>query len=890
MNKRTVGILPVFVLYAQALCAEMHTVPLFASAGDPVVQGFVRVVNLSDQSGPVTVSAYTDSGALWGETSFRIAGNAVYAFNSDDLEYGNTGKGITGIGVGDSDWHLKLASELPITVTAYLRTADGFLTAMNRTVERNPDGIYRVMTFNPGSNTRQVSRLLLVNPSETDVTVTVRGIDDKGEEDDRPVTVMLADNEAKTLTARQLEDMGLGDGAGKWRLTVTASEPVTVMSLLKSATGHLTNLSSAPEAEMEGHIVSPDNSFFERPGTLIPLFTATDPFNQSFARIINRSDATGTVTVKAADDSGVVRGQFTLPIGAKQVLHFNSDDLENGSARKGITGVGDGDGDWRLTVVSRRAGIKPLPVDILQSLDLQVLTYMRTQDGFLTMMHDSVYDLGHHQVPVFNPGSNMRQESVLRVINTADTMTTVTIRGFDDAGNEGDRPVTVTLRGKEATTLTARQLEESGFGDGAGKWRLLVTADNPVGVVSIMRTVTGHLTNLSYLPETARIIANTLSASFTYEEDRGTPFGIRFNAGSSTGDIARYDWDFGEKSELVENTLGTGETPFFAYDGGYSYGRTRGGIYGYEGRYPHNDTYTATLTVTDRDGTTATRAKKVRVTNTLPFPGLRNLIGRINDHGGHRGKLVISELEVGEEFENSHAKQTVYVSMKEQGVPKENIFVHGPGVTDWRILALNGILTHPANASLRDETLVVNRSVLPAFHTYHSDPIAEHNILFVAPTGNVDRYYANECDPKNKPPDRDLWRPDHSFHSCEGSDDSAYRGAMQAIATGKALFATAADLRQDGSVEPYGGVIMCGDTKEYCFAVPETHGNVTSKSTAELSAAMFHLFQLYEDAEEAVRALKRCTRDVGEPGIDREFGNGIVDFRCVEAMRPVVDR
>ena len=677
------------------------------------------------------------------------------------------------------------------------------------------------------------------------------------------------------------------------------------MSLLKSATGHLTNLSSAPEAEMEDII---PYEFFQaagESGDVIPLFTAPDSFAQSFARIINRSDGAGTVIVEATDDSGVVRGTFRVPIGAKQVLHFNSDDLENGSIRKGITGVGDGVGDWRLTVRSERTGIRSFEDEHLQSLDLQVLTYMRTQDGFLTMMHDLVYDLGHHQVPVFNPGSNMRQESVLRVISAlterigrdgfliepaADTMTTVTIRGFDDAGNEGDRPVTVTLRGKEATTLTARQLEESGFGDGAGKWRLLVTADNPVGVVSIMRTVTGHLTNLSYLPETARIIANTLSASFTYEEDRGTPFGIRFNADSSTGDIVRYDWDFGKKSELVENTPGTGETPFFAYDGGYSYGRTRGGIYGYEGRYPHNDTYTATLTVTDRDGTTATRVKKVRVTNTLFFPGLRDLIGRINDHGGHRGKLVISELEVGEEFENSHAKQTVYVSMKEQGVPKENIFVHGPGVTNWRILGPFGILTHPANASLRDETLVVNQSVLPAFYAYDSDPIAEHNIIFVAPTGNVDRTYENECDSKNKPPDRDMWRPDHSFHSCEGRDDSVYRGAMQAIATGKVLFATSADLRQDGSVEPYGGVIMCGDTKEYCFAVPRTRGNVTSKSTAELSAAMFHLFQLYEDAEEAVRALKRCTRDVGEPGIDREFGNGIVDFRCVEAARPMVDR
>ena len=342
-------------------------------------------------------------------------------------------------------------------------------------------------------------------------------------------------------------------------------------------------------------------------------------------------------------------------------------------------------------------------------------------------------------------------------------------------------------------------------------------------------------------------------------------------------------------SRWVENTPGTGKTPFFAYDGTWSFVETRSDIYGYEGRYPHTDTYTATLTVTDRAGSTATRTKKVRVTNTPTFPGLRDLIGHINDHGGHRGKLVISEMEVGEVFADSHAEQTVYVSMKEEGAPKENILVHGPGVTDRRRLALRGILTHPANASLRAETLVVNRSIFPAFQTYHRDPIAEHNIVFVAPTGNVDRYGQNECDPEDMP-DRDLWHPDHSFHSCKGNGDSIYRGAMDAITTGKALFATSADLRQDGSVAPHRQVIMCGDTKEYCFAVPQTHGDVTSASTAKLSTAVFHLFQLYEDAEEVVQALKRCARDVGEPGVDREFGNGIVDFRCVETTRPVVDR
>ena len=51
------------------------------------------------------------------------------------------------------------------------------------------------------------------------------------------------------LTAQELEEGSagvegrFGDGAGKWRLTVSADQPVQVMSLLLSPTGHLTNLS-----------------------------------------------------------------------------------------------------------------------------------------------------------------------------------------------------------------------------------------------------------------------------------------------------------------------------------------------------------------------------------------------------------------------------------------------------------------------------------------------------------------------------------------------------------------------------------------------------------------------------------------------------------------------
>ena len=39
----------------------------------------------------------------------------------------------------------------------------------------------------------------------------------------------------------------LDDGVGKWRLAVESHRPLVVMSLLSSPTGHLRNLSTAPD-------------------------------------------------------------------------------------------------------------------------------------------------------------------------------------------------------------------------------------------------------------------------------------------------------------------------------------------------------------------------------------------------------------------------------------------------------------------------------------------------------------------------------------------------------------------------------------------------------------------------------------------------------------------
>ena len=135
---------------------------------------------------------------------------------------------------------------------------------------------------------------------------------------------------------------------------------------------------------------------------------------QGFVRLVNRSDRPGTVSIEAIDDAGASAGTIDLALSPGQAVHFNSNDLENGNAAKGIVaGVGAGQGDWRLRLAADSA-----------DLDLNVLSYVRTGRGFLTGMHDLVPpqaahgDFGHrYVVPIFNPASNRRQVSKLRLFN-----------------------------------------------------------------------------------------------------------------------------------------------------------------------------------------------------------------------------------------------------------------------------------------------------------------------------------------------------------------------------------------------------------------------------------------------------------------------------------------
>ena len=234
--------------------------PYVAPASSGFDRALVRVSSDVAHEVRVQVTGYDDTGRRFGPKPLSVAPRGVVTLTSATLEEGFPG--FDGLGDGAGSWRLVLSAGQPFRAGTYYRTADRFMSELTAPViaAQNPAGRYRsdVEFFNPGSNTVKVSLLRLANTSDSAAEVTIAGRDDSGRAaPGGTVRLRLPARAAVTLSARELESGSgrltgrLGDGAGKWRLTVTADRPLLVMSLLHATqTGHLANLSTVASAEL----------------------------------------------------------------------------------------------------------------------------------------------------------------------------------------------------------------------------------------------------------------------------------------------------------------------------------------------------------------------------------------------------------------------------------------------------------------------------------------------------------------------------------------------------------------------------------------------------------------------------------------------------------------
>ena len=457
-------------------------------------QTFLRFVNPSTESVQLELYAIDDNGVASRRPpiSFTLANGESRQMTAQDLENGNAGKGLKGsICNGAGKWQITARSSKAIQMMGFIRTKNGFLTGLTDVVPVQA-GSNIVYFANPGSASEQQTFLRIVNNSSSAGTVVINAIDNLGNAALGTVSFDLVANSSKQMTSKDLENGNaakgltgkLGDGTGKWRLTIASSLELSTQSLIRTPDGFLTNLST---------LVAPDQNGDK---TLSFFNPASNTMQQSFIRLINSGRESSAVTITAVDDAGQIspNGDVSLTLGPGESVELSATDLEEGNTNLQLIGsLGVGAGRWRL--------------DVSSEPNIEVMGYVQTSTGFLTNMSKVVGAASiTNKVWVFNPASNINQVSKLRVINNGSSAAAVSISGVDDAGVAGPgSDLTFNISAGSVKEITAVELENGssekglagGIGDGQGKWRLTVTSDEPITVQSLLETSTGFITNLS---------------------------------------------------------------------------------------------------------------------------------------------------------------------------------------------------------------------------------------------------------------------------------------------------------------------------------------------------------------------------------------------------------
>ena len=463
-------------------CAEdAHTVPYVPSASSEGHAGLARIESRSAVSGDVRVAAVDDAGQRAEAGVLALGAGAAVEIEMSAMESGDAALGLTGTGPGEGDWRLELTTELDVEARAYARS-EGFLTALHDAVLLT--GEVELPFFNSGGETgrRSVLRLTNAGGEGEPATVAVRGVDDAGGSGG-PATVELGAWEARSYTADELESGSaaglsgsLGDGEGKWRLTLSAEGgSAYATNLLLDASGVL---SSVPGGVSRGgfHRVS-----------LFP--SASDGSGRrGVVRVVNRSAASAEVGIDAFDATDRAYERMRLSLGGHSSAQFDSTDLEQGNAAKGLTGsTGPGEGDWWLELTS--------------GSDIEALSYVDTAAGPLSALRGTAG---------VETETGMRYEAVLlwdesgelRLLNAGGEPVSVRLSGTDDAGYSGNE-VELTLARWRARTLTATALEEGSedlrgaLGSGTGSWRLRLETDGEIDVLGLVRGSGGKLSDVS---------------------------------------------------------------------------------------------------------------------------------------------------------------------------------------------------------------------------------------------------------------------------------------------------------------------------------------------------------------------------------------------------------
>jgi len=261
--------------------------------------------------------------------------------------------------------------------------------------------------------------------------------------------------------------------------------------------------------------------------------------------------------------------------------------------------------------------------------------------------------------------------------------------------------------------------------------------------------------------------------------------------------------------------------------------------------------------------------EELRLTGNEYFPGQTSLTDKVGKDG-FNGTLAILDFTI-DDPDPDHAERVSETAIG-AGVPERHITIQG----DTRMQS-DGVSNVP------EGTRVAVMPVFPAYHKGDGLFLASHgSLIAIAGANNMEDSYNGDRDIYSNP-NHPAWT-DRCIPSC-GTDDYYHTMNTLKNGAGRALLATLVSIRADGTADPVDYVVMCGDAMYWCFAVRELPLNRrgvggTSHAAPILGAHAFYLSQLWDTAEEVFGVLRECAVDIGEPGVDREFGLGVPSAIC----------
>lgn len=253
-----------------------------------------------------------------------------------------------------------------------------------------------------------------------------------------------------------------------------------------------------------------------------------------------------------------------------------------------------------------------------------------------------------------------------------------------------------------------------------------------------------------------------------------------------------------------------------------------------------------------------------RVERDEIFAGQNALEEKVKAAGSLTGKMVVFDPTTDSDSSDfsSHA-DWMKKRILDMGVPEENLVFTADHFGDF--------FTKDTWRETLEGTLVVGHPTTWAmeFRRHGSlSYVTQFNILHVAAAGNASTFG-----------NRDLWYPEHPHWE---DRPGGYETALRLFATGKVILAKTATIDSQGNVVPWEKTVRCGNAKDVCFSVllPADGEGYTSSASVRLGALAFYLSQLWSTPQEVIGVLNVCAEDVGEPGIDEEFGRGVASVVC----------